>query len=82
MNRHLLALATAAALASPALAAEPTRLTIYSGDYAALTGGQTAQPGMPGYALFQRPLHYTLKPGRTAVAIQCTRASDFTARRR
>jgi len=45
-----------------------TRLTIYSGDYAALTGGQSAQPGMPGYALVQRPLHYTLKPGLNAVS--------------
>ena len=45
-----------------------TRLTIYSGDYAALTAGQSAQPGMPGYALVQRPLHYTLKAGLNAVS--------------
>ena len=38
MNRHLLALATAAALATPAMAAEPTRLTIYSGDFDAVVG--------------------------------------------
>ncbi|MGH8086047.1 MAG: DUF4139 domain-containing protein [Lysobacter sp.] len=45
-----------------------TRLTIYSGDYAALTGAQAAQPGMPGYALVERPLHYTLKAGLNAVS--------------
>jgi hypothetical protein len=45
-----------------------TRLTIYSGDYAALSGTQAAQPGMPGYALVERPLHYTLTAGLNAVS--------------
>lgn len=45
-----------------------TRLTIYSGDYAALANTGGARPGMPGYALVERPLHYTLKAGLNAVS--------------
>ncbi len=45
-----------------------TRLTVYSGDYAALTGSDGAHSGMPGYALVERPLHYTLKAGLNAVS--------------
>ncbi len=45
-----------------------TRLTVYSGDYAALTGTDGARSGMPGYALVERPLHYTLKAGLNAVS--------------
>lgn len=45
-----------------------TRLTVYSGDYAALAGVDIAQPGMPGYALVERPLHYSLKEGLNTVS--------------
>ena len=45
-----------------------TRLTIYSGDYEALAGVDRAQPGMPGYALVERPLHYSLKEGLNTVS--------------
>jgi hypothetical protein len=45
-----------------------TRLTIYSGDYDALAREESARAGMPGYALVERPLHYTLKAGPNAVA--------------
>ena len=45
-----------------------TRLTVYSGDYDALA--ERAAPGanMPGYALVERPLHYTLKAGSNAIS--------------
>src|SRR5690606_34522335 len=45
-----------------------TRLTIYSGDYDALAREEVARAGMPGYALVERPLHYTLKAGPNAVS--------------
>ena len=45
-----------------------TRLTIYSGDYEALAGVDRPQPGMPGYALVERPLHYSLKEGLNTVS--------------
>ncbi len=45
-----------------------TRLTIYSGDYESLSGDTVASSGMPGYALVERPLHYTLKAGINAVS--------------
>ena len=45
-----------------------TRLTVYSGDYEALANTGVAAPGMPGYALVERPLHYTLKAGLNAVS--------------
>jgi len=44
-----------------------TRLTVYSGDYAELARTGGAQPGMPGYSLVERPLHYTLKEGLNVV---------------
>lgn len=66
MNRHLLALATAAALATPAMAAEPTRLTIYSGDFDAVarSGGY---PANAGHALVDTPLAWDLKSGDNTV---------------
>lgn len=45
-----------------------TELTVYSGDYEALAGIEHASVGMPGYALVERPLQYTLKPGRNAIS--------------
>lgn len=45
-----------------------TRLTVYSGDYEALAREDGARTGMPGYALVERPLHYTLKAGPNAVS--------------
>lgn len=45
-----------------------TRLTIYSGEYDALAREQSTRAGMPGYALVERPLHYTLKAGPNAVS--------------
>lgn len=45
-----------------------TRLTVYSGDYEALANAGAPAPGMPGYALVERPLHYTLKAGLNAVS--------------
>ena len=57
-----------------------TRLTVYSGDYDAL--GQTFQPmpGMPGYALVERPLRYTLSAGSNAVtATNVSPAMDVEA---
>ncbi|GAB2658903.1 DUF4139 domain-containing protein [Arenimonas aestuarii] len=66
MNRHLLALATAAALATPALAAEPTRLTIYSGDFDAVARAG-AYPANAGHALVVTPLSWDLKSGDNSV---------------
>ncbi|MBB1061937.1 DUF4139 domain-containing protein [Marilutibacter spongiae] len=57
-----------------------TRLTVYSGDYDAL--GQLTQPmpGMPGYALVERPLRYTLAAGSNAVtATNVSPAMDVEA---
>lgn len=45
-----------------------TRLTIYSGDYESLSGDTLARPGMPGFALVERPLHYTLQSGVNSVS--------------
>ncbi|MGQ4583983.1 DUF4139 domain-containing protein [Lysobacter sp. F60174L2] len=45
-----------------------TRLTVYSGDYDALARSGAPGPDMPGYALVERPLHYTLKTGLNAVS--------------
>lgn len=46
-----------------------TRLTVYSGDYEALSAAESAQPGMPGYALVSRPLHYSLKSGGNTISL-------------
>ena len=43
------------------------RLTIYSGDYDALAQRPSPGAGMPGYALVERQLHYTLKTGSNAI---------------
>lgn len=57
-----------------------TRLTIYSGDYQSLSGDTVAQAGMPGYALVERPLHYSLKAGVNTVAAHgLPRAMDVEA---
>ncbi len=45
-----------------------TRLTIYSGDYESLSADTVPGVGMPGYALVERPLHYSLKAGVNSVA--------------
>src|SRR5690606_33406915 len=57
-----------------------TRLTIYSGDYESLSGDTVARAGMPGYALIERPLHYSLKAGVNTVAANgLPRAMDVEA---
>ena len=59
-----------------------TRLTIYSGDYESLSSDTVAGAGMPGYALVERPLHYSLKAGVNAVsATGMPRAMDVEAAR-
>ncbi|MGY0619898.1 DUF4139 domain-containing protein [Lysobacter sp. A378] len=45
-----------------------TQLSIYSGAYDALAGTGQAQAGMPGYALVERPLHYTLTEGLNSIS--------------
>ncbi|MGH8081185.1 MAG: DUF4139 domain-containing protein [Lysobacter sp.] len=45
-----------------------TRLTVYSGDYEALSNIRTPSAGMPGYALVERSLKYPLKQGRNPIA--------------
>jgi hypothetical protein len=45
-----------------------TRLTIYNAGYEALAAVERPQPGMPGYALVERPLHYSLKSGPNTVS--------------
>ena len=45
-----------------------SRLTVYSGDYEALATARAPNVGMPGYALVERPLRYTLKSGRNALS--------------
>ncbi|MBB1089330.1 DUF4139 domain-containing protein [Lysobacter sp. SG-8] len=44
-----------------------TRLTVYSGGYEALAYSGPPEPGMAGYALVERPLHYRLKAGENTV---------------
>lgn len=53
---------------APTGAPADTRLTIYSGDYEALAGIERAAPGMPGYALVERPLLYNLTAGSNAIS--------------
>lgn len=67
MNRLLLPLAVAGALASPAHADAP-RLTVYSGDFDAVAqaGGQ---PGGPGFALVERRVEFDLAAGDNNVRL-------------
>ncbi|HEX5693860.1 MAG TPA: DUF4139 domain-containing protein [Arenimonas sp.] len=65
MNRHLLALATAAAFASPALA-QDTQLTVYSGDFDAVSRGG-GYGGTAGNARVQTELGWDLKAGENTV---------------
>lgn len=65
MNRSLLALAIAGAVASPALAAAP-KLTVYSGDFDAVARG-AGQPGGPGFALYDTRIEFDLQPGDNRV---------------
>ncbi len=66
MKRQLLAIATAAAIASPGFAADNTRLTIYSGDFDAVarSGGY---PANAGHALVDASLAWDLKSGDNTV---------------
>ncbi|WP_374601765.1 DUF4139 domain-containing protein [Arenimonas sp.] len=66
MKYHLLALATAAAISSPGVAADDTRLTIYSGDFDAVarSGGY---PANAGHALVDATLAWDLKSGDNTV---------------
>ena len=57
----LLALAIAGAVASPAFAAAP-KLTVYSGDFDAVSRG-AGQPGGPGFALYDTRIEFDLQPG-------------------
>ncbi len=69
MTRNLLALATAAALSSGAVhAAQAPSLTIYSGDYDAVTQS-TPAPGGPGFALFEQRVGFDLAAGDNTVSI-------------
>ena len=61
MNRTILTLALAAAM-SPAHAAEPPQLTVYSGDYDAVAGS-TPMPGGPGFALYESTVSFDLAAG-------------------
>ena len=69
MNRTLIAAATATALFgfSPAHAAPPT-LTVYSGDYDAVVQSD-AQPGGPGFALYESAVGFDLKAGENTVRL-------------
>lgn len=58
--------APASAGAQPAGGA--TKLTIYSGDYESLSADTVAGVGMPGYALVERALHYSLQAGMNSVS--------------
>lgn len=70
MNRRLLALATATAFATPLLAlpalAQDTRLTVYSGDFEAVSRGG-GYGGNAGHARVQTQLSWDLKAGDNAV---------------
>lgn len=52
----------------PVSARVQTRLTVYSGDYEALAGIENSGPGLPGYALVERPLRYSLETGSNAIS--------------
>ncbi|MDQ3206751.1 MAG: DUF4139 domain-containing protein [Pseudomonadota bacterium] len=54
-------------------------LTIYSGDYQALSQADAGSQGMPGYALVQRPLQYTLAAGTNAVTAAVPPTMDVEA---
>jgi hypothetical protein len=58
-----------------------TRLTVYSGDYDALAArGGTAAADMPGYALVDSTLKYSLKAGANTIALgHLPRALDIAA---
>lgn len=45
-----------------------TRLTVYSGEYESLAGSSGSGQGVPGHALVDRPLHYTLKTGQNSIS--------------
>lgn len=47
-----------------------TRLTVYSGDYEALSRVRSASFGMPGYVLVERPLRFPLKRGSNSLSDQ------------
>lgn len=51
-----------------AAATTETALTIYSEGYEQLADSGPPHPGMPGYALVSRPLHYTLRRGRNTIS--------------
>ena len=78
MTRTLLVSALAAALAtaliasaspSPAAAgANGGTLTVYSGDFDAVSQSE-GQPGGPGFALVERPLAFDLKAGENEVSL-------------
>src|SRR5688500_16632639 len=70
MTRTLLVSASATTLAaasSPTLSAEGS-LTIYSGDFDAVSQSE-GQPGGPGFALVERQIGFDLKSGENAVSL-------------
>ncbi len=69
MNRTLVSAALATALAglTPAHAAPPT-LTVYSGDHDAVVRSD-AEPGGPGFALYQSGIGFDLKAGENDVRL-------------
>jgi len=70
MSRTLLAsaLATALSAASAAPAQADGRLTIYSGDFDAVSQSE-GQPGGPGFALVERKLSFELRDGASEVSL-------------
>ena len=69
MTRTLLASALASALLATAPAARADgNLTVYSGDFDAVSQSE-GQPGGPGFALVERQVGFELKPGENAVSL-------------
>ncbi|MEO6263396.1 MAG: DUF4139 domain-containing protein [Luteimonas sp.] len=66
---------------SAASASASTRLTIYSGDYDALSNSRGGDGGnVPGYALVDSRLHYALKAGSNVITLgKLPRALDVAA---
>ena len=70
MNRTVLAsaLATVLAATTPPATAAPSTLTVYSGNFDAVSQSE-GQPGGSGFALVERKLGFDLKPGENLVSL-------------
>lgn len=64
MRPTLLALATSLSLGLPLAAAAESRLTVYSGDFDAVSQS-AGMPGGPGFARYEAPLAFTLPAGES-----------------